>query len=310
MAALESYAEDGMSAHQKSAKVLPFLSAPRDAEPPLVETPPAQPFVKWAGGKRSLVPALAQYFPDEIGTYWEPFVGGGAVFFAFAKRIKHAILSDTNEELVLTYQVVKSNVEALIDRLRLHKSKHEKRAGQTYRDGKTYYRRVRDTEPTDSVEIAARFIYLNKTCYNGLYRVNSQGKFNVPEGRYKNPDICNADRLRETSQALENAIIRVGDFTRVVQPGLRDLVYCDPPYDGVFTGYQALGFGENDQERLRDAANAWRRSGARVVLSNADTSAMRNLYGDFRVHEATAPRPINSKGTGRGNAAELIITSE
>ena len=193
--------------------------------------------------------------------------------------------------------------------------------------------------PIPRVEIAARFIYLNKTCYNGLYRVNSQGKFNVPEGRYKNPDIrlrndpapqlasqglrhppdhalddlqdrCNADRLRESSQALENAIIRVGDFASVVQPGRDDLVYCDPPYDGVFTGYQASGFGENDQERLRNATNAWTRSGARVVLSNADTPAMRKLYSGFRIREATAPRPINSKGTGRGNAAELIITSE
>ena len=299
-----------MSAPQESAKVLLFRPAPKDTESPLAEQAPTQPFVKWAGGKRRLVPALAPYFPDEIGTYWEPFVGGGAVFFAFARRIKHAILSDTNEELVLTYQIVKSDVEALIEQLRLHKRKHDKRAGQTYEDGKTYYRRVRDAEPTDPVEIAARFLYLNKTCYNGLYRVNSKGKFNVPEGRYKNPDICNADRLRETSQVLQNATIRVGDFTSIVQPSRNDFVYCDPPYDGVFTSYQASGFGENDQERLRNAANAWTRSGARVVLSNADTPAMRKLYSDFRIREATAPRPINSKGTGRGNAAELIITSE
>ena len=299
-----------MSAPQESAKVLLFRPAPKGTESPLAEQAPTQPFVKWAGGKRRLVPALAPYFPDEIGTYWEPFVGGGAVFFAFARRIKHAILSDTNEELVLTYQIVKSDVEALIEQLRLHKRKHDKRAGQTYEDGKTYYRRVRDAEPTDPVEIAARFLYLNKTCYNGLYRVNSKGKFNVPEGRYKNPDICNADRLRETSQVLQNATIRVGDFTSIVQPSRNDFVYCDPPYDGVFTSYQASGFGENDQERLRNAANAWTRSGARVVLSNADTPAMRKLYSDFRIREATAPRPINSKGTGRGNAAELIITSE
>ena len=299
-----------MSAPQESAKVLLFRPAPKDTESPLAEQAPTQPFVKWAGGKRRLVPALAPYFPDEIGTYWEPFVGGAAVFFAFARRIKHAILSDTNEELVLTYQIVKSDVEALIEQLRLHKRKHDKRAGQTYEDGKTYYRRVRDAEPTEPVEIAARFLYLNKTCYNGLYRVNSKGKFNVPEGRYKNPDICNADRLRETSQVLQNAIIRVGDFTSIVQPSRNDFVYCDPPYDGVFTSYQASGFGENDQERLRNAANAWTRSGARVVLSNADTPAMRKLYSDFRIREATAPRPINSKGTGRGNAAELIITSE
>ena len=299
-----------MSAPHESGKVIPFRSIPQDTELSVVEQAPAQPFVKWAGGKRSLVPALSPHFPDEIGTYWEPFGGGGAVFFAFARRIKNAILSDTNEELVLTYQVVKNDVDALIEQLRHHKRKHEERSGQIYEDGKTYYRRVRDAEPSDPVEIAARFIYLNKTCYNGLYRVNSKGKFNVPEGRYKNPDICNADRLRETSQALENTTIRVGDFASVVQPGRGDLVYCDPPYDGVFTSYQASGFDENDQERLRNAANAWTRSGARVVLSNADTPAMRKLYSEYRIHEATAPRPINSKGTGRGNAAELIITSQ
>ena len=152
--------------------------------------------------------------------------------------------------------------------------------------------------------------YLNKTCYNGLYRVNSNGKFNVPEGRYNNPDICNADRLREASQALQNVTICVGDFASIVQPGRSDLVYCDPPYDGVFTSYQASGFRGSDQERLRNAANAWMRSGTRVVLSNADTPAMRKLYSGFRVHEATAPRHINSKSTDRGNAAELIITSE
>ena len=297
-----------MNAPQESAKLPPSRSYRRTQNPRSSNR--RQPFVKWAGGKRRLVPALAPYFPDEIGTYWEPFIGGAAVFFAFARRIKHAILSDTNEELVLTFQVVKSDVEALIEQLRLHKRKHEKRAGQTYEDGKTYYRRVRDAEPTDPVEIAARFIYLNKTCYNGLYRVNSKGKFNVPEGRYKNPDICNANRLCETSQVLQNATICVGDFTSIVQPGRNDFVYCDPPYDGVFTSYQASGFGEHDQERLRNAANVWTRSGARVVLSNADTPAMRKLYSDFRIYEATAPRPINSKGTGRGNAAELIITSE
>ena len=117
-------------------------------------------------------------------------------------------------------------------------------------------------------------------------------------------------RLREASQALQNATIRVGDFASIAQPGRSDVVYCDPPYDGVFTSYQASGFGGSDQERLRNAANGWMRSGAKVVLSNSDTPEMRKLYSDFRLHEATAPRPINSKGTDRGHAAELIITSK
>lgn len=299
-----------MSTPSGDAKVVPFRSGLQPTEHPFVERATALPFVKWAGGKRSLIPALAPHLPDWIETYWEPFVGGGAVFFTFAKRIGNAILSDTNEELILTYFVVKTEVEALIDQLRRHERRHHQRAGRRYADGHTYYLRVRAARPKDKVEIAARFIYLNKTCYNGLYRVNRHGQFNVPEGRYKNPDICNAARLREASRTLRNATIRLGDFSRVVQPGKGDFIYCDPPYDGSFSSYQASGFGEKDQERLRDAATLWIGKGAKVVLSNADTPAMRSLYSGYHLHETAAPRLINSKSTDRGNAAELIITSD
>ena len=267
------------------------------------------PFVKWAGGKRNLIPAIAKHFPDEVETYWEPFVGGGAVFFAFAKRIERAMLSDTNEELAIAYQVVKDDVEALVERLGEHERAHRRSNGKRFADGRTYYYRVRDEEPAEALDMAARFVYLNKTCFNGLYRVNKQGRFNVPEGRYGNPDICNADRLRQASRALQRARIVLGDFDKA-QPGPGDFMYCDPPYDGCFTSYQAAGFDGDAQRRLRDAANRWRREGATVVLSNADTPEMRKLYADYRIEAVKAPRNINSNAEGRVKASELIIVGK
>ena len=294
------------------------LSFPDQAKPVLAHTvkpylgpAAAMPFVKWPGGKRTLIPAIARHFPDHVETYWEPFVGGGAVFFTFAKRIERAILCDTNEDLVITYQVVKNDVDALIDRLGDHERAHRRRTGKKYKDGKSYYYRVRDDEPRDAVEVAARFIYLNKTCFNGLYRVNKSGRFNVPEGKYAKPDICNADRLRKASKALARARILLGDFGRTVQPSMGDFIYCDPPYDGCFTGYQAAGFAIEAQKRLREAADVWAREGATVLLSNADTAAMRSLYANgYDIEEVRAPRNINANAAGRGNAAELLIKSD
>ncbi len=241
----------------------------RRTQRPYLDKPPAAPFVKWAGGKRALIPDIAKHFPEHIGTYWEPFVGGGAVFFTMADRMDRAILSDLNEELVITYQTVKKNVGELIDLLRVHEKKHKN-------DG--YYLKVRGQKPTTAPEIAARFIYLNKTCFNGLYRVNKQGKFNVPKGRYKNPTICNEDGLRAASEVLKKATIRLGDFDRIVQPDPEDFIYCDPPYDDCFTEYQAGGFGEDDQERLRNAVNKWAETGTDIMISNSDTRRIRNLY--------------------------------
>ena len=293
-----------------ASNVVDFNRVLRHTTRPHVERAAALPFVKWAGGKRSLIPALATHFPDRISTYWEPFVGGGAVFFTFANRIDRAILSDTNEDLIITYLMVKSCVDDLIERLREHEARHTARKGKKYADGKTYYQRVRAEEPDDPLDVAARFVYLNKTCFNGLYRVNKSGVFNVPEGRYAKPDICNEDRLRMASKALANATIRLGDFARVVAPECGDMVYCDPPYDGTFTEYQAGGFAEDAQTRLANAAAQWRGAGAAVVLSNADTPAMRKLYSDWDIETASAPRPINSKVNGRTPAPELIISHE
>lgn len=289
--------------------VVPINRVLLHTERPYVGPASAMPFVKWAGGKRTLIPAIAKHFPDEVTTYWEPFVGGGAVFFTFAKRIERAMLGDTNEDLAITYRMVKDNVEALVERLGEHERAHRRRDGKQYKDGKTYYYRVRDEEPKEPIDVAARFIYLNKTCFNGLYRVNKQGQFNVPEGTYANPDICNAERLRKASAALQRAHIVLGDFGKT-QPGAGDFIYCDPPYDGCFTGYQAAGFDGDAQKRLRDCANGWRQAGATVVLSNADTPEMRKLYADYRIEEAQAPRNINAKVGGRGKTGELIIIGD
>ena len=241
----------------------------RHAEHPCLDKAPAIPFVKWAGGKRAIMPSLSKHIPERIGTYWEPFVGGGAVFFALANRMDRAILSDTNAELLLTYSAVKDDVENLIDCLKGHAVKHK---------AKDYYMSVRRQEPSERLEVAARFIYLNKTCFNGLYRVNKSGKFNVPKGKYDNPTICNEERLRAASKALAKATISLGDFGKTVQPEQDDFIYCDPPYDECFTNYQAGGFQKDDQKRLRGAVDRWVARGAQVMVSNSDTALIRRLY--------------------------------
>ncbi len=278
-----------------------FTDILRHTERPYLDKARARPFVKWAGGKRNLIPEIARRLPESIHTYWEPFLGGGAVFFALDSRIGSAQLSDINAELALTYQVVRNNPDALIDLLSHHACNHSK----------PYYMRVRKLRDIpSSVELAARFIYLNKTCYNGLYRVNKSGQFNVPMGSYKNPAICDAENLRAASEVLSKAHVRIGDFSKV-NPSEGDFVYADPPYDGTFVGYDAHGFEAEDQARLRDAAVRWHKSGAAVMVSNADTDLIRNLYAKspFVLHSVSAPRNINCKPKGRGAVGELLITT-
>ena len=271
-------------------------------ERPYLDKARARPFVKWAGGKRTLIPDIAQRLPpDGFNVYWEPFMGGGAVFFALDSQIGVAQLSDVNAELALTYQVVRNDPDGLISLLEQHTERH----------GKTYYKRVRGVrgKPT-SLEVAARFIYLNKTCFNGLYRVNKKGQFNVPIGSYQNPKICDAENIRNASEVLSKAAIRFGDFQKIA-PGSGDFVYADPPYDKTFTGYAKDGFNEDDQRRLRDAALRWHELGAFAMLSNADTPLINDLYNrpPFVRHQVQAPRTINCKGDGREKVGELLITT-
>ena len=241
--------------------------------------------------------------PENIATYWEPFTGGGAVFFALQGHLEDARLSDINPELVTTYQAVKHFPHELIELLQIHAEAHP-------RDDDYYYRVRRMAHLQSPIEVAARFIYLNKTCYNGLYRVNRKGYFNVAKGRYNNPLICNADGILQASEALQKADIKHGDFGNV-QPNDSDFIYCDPPHDGTFAGYTTRGFREHDQQRLHDACMKWRSLGATVMISNADTPLIRELYGSetFTIHQVSASRTINQKASARGRTTELLITT-
>ena len=262
------------------------------------------PFIKWAGGKRGIISQIKPLIPKQIKNYYEPFLGGGAVFFSIAERVKHAILSDTNVELITTFKVVRSRVNELIEALEEHQQFHNV-------DG--YYEKIRAFKPFDEIEIAARFIYLNKTCFNGLYRVNRAGQFNVPKGSYKNPDICNVNKLIRASRALKKATLRIGDFEQCVNPQTSDLIYCDPPYDDCFSQYQANGFTQEDQVRLQKSTLRWIRSGAKVMISNSNTKLMRNLYMNsksFEVTEIMAPRTINCNANGRSPVSEILATSK
>lgn len=262
----------------------------------------ATPFLNWAGGKRSVIKQLVPYFPKRISRYWEPFLGGGAVFFAFQHRIERAILSDANEELVIAFHVVKTKVDALIFRLRIHAEQHHE---------KGYYAAVRKDKPSQDLDIAARFIYLNKTCFNGLYRVNKSGQFNVPKGNYKNPNICDEPRLRAASKALQIAQIRIGDFARVVSPSPHDFIYCDPPYDGCFANYQSGGFDGEDQKRLKKAADEWGANDSQVLISNSETKMIRKLYRgeEYRTDTINGHRHISADANTRGTIQEVVISN-
>ncbi len=269
----------------------------------------AKPILKWAGGKKALLGELLPKLPSRIRTYAEPFAGGAALFFALerdrSRSFERAILADQNQELVACYRAVKSQVNDLIARLKDYRH-----------DRDTFYRvRAEDTSGRSDVERGARLIYLNRTCFNGLWRVNAAGKFNVPFGRYENPRIVDEEGLLLASAALARTDIVYADFAEVTQGlGAGDFVYLDPPYvprskTSSFTAYAAAGFGPKDQERLARELHALRRRGACAMLSNADTEEMRELYQGFVVHAVSAPRAINSNTKGRGAVSELLVTN-
>lgn len=259
------------------------------------------PFVKWVGGKRSIIQQLVCRLPKEFNDYYEPMVGGGALFYEISDRIHKAVLSDINLKLVLTYQVVKEDPDKLIAKLK----EHEKNHCEEY-----YYKIRKQHDLKDPVEIAARFIYLNKTCYNGLYRVNKSGEFNVPMGTYKNPTINQEKNIMACSKVLQRAKILYGGFDQIT-PTTGDFVYFDPPYhptsDISFTSYNKEGFSEKDQERLRDFYVSLGKRGVYCMLSNSNTPFIRELYKKYKIDIVEAPRMVNCKSNKRNNVEELVI---
>jgi DNA adenine methylase len=279
----------------------------------MLPPPPAnglspRPFLKWAGGKSRLLGQFAGLYPCQFAGYHEPFMGSAAVYFhlrGLRAPMRRVRLTDSNAELVNCYTAVRDVVESLIDSLAKHKRQHSP---------EHYYEvRAQSLAALDEVERAARLIYLNKTCYNGLYRVNRRGQFNVPMGSYKNPRIFDPDELRRASQALQNAEIEVAPFEAVARRARKgDFVYFDPPYHPLsstanFTGYTESAFGEQEQRELAHAFRALDRKGCKVMLSNSWTPFIRNLYKGFRLVEVKAARAINSKAEKRGQVSELVV---
>ena len=263
-----------------------------------------RPFLKWAGGKGKLIQQYIPYLPKKFKTYYEPFLGGAAVFFYL--NPPSGTLTDINAELVNAYRCVRDNVEELILNLEAHQLRH-------CRD---YYYEVRQSPGVTNIEKAARLIYLNKTCFNGLYRENSKGAFNVPIGKYKNPKICNPALLRSVSAALQNAQINVRPFEDILEhaSSCDDFVYFDPPYHPLsptsnFTAYSRYSFTQDDQIRLKYVFAELAERGVKVMLSNSDCPFIRELYSDFNINSIIAPRLINSDARKRGNITELLITS-
>ncbi len=274
-----------------------------------------KPFVKWVGGKRQLLTQFKKnkLYPPELfnpktNTYFEPFVGGGAVFFDLLPR--HAVLSDLNKELVITYNVIKNDIEALIKSLK----KHE------YEKGYFLKVRARKIEKMSDLEIASRFIFLNRTCFNGMYRVNSSGQFNVPFGKYSNPMICDELNLRRVSKALQGTTIKHEDYKNVLKKAKKgDFVYFDPPYYPVsktasFTSYTKDAFLEKEQIELRDTFLELHRQGCFLMLSNSDTPFINKIYGEIKdprvkVHKVEAGRAINSNASKRGKITEVLVTN-
>jgi len=260
-------------------------------------------FIKWAGGKAQMLKYIKPLVP-KFDQYYEPFVGGGAVFWSICPEdYKKALLSDSNGELMTAYKVIRDDVEDLITLLR------------KYPNDKDFFLQMRAIMPNDLDPIprAARFIYLNKTCFNGLYRVNKSGGFNSPFGKYKNPKICDEDTLRSCNRALQGIELTATYFQNVLPEveGAKSFVYLDPPYVPIdktsFVSYSKKGFGLEQHEELAKMIEGMDKRGVKVLLSNSDTEWCRERYKGLTITEVHGRRSINSNGKGRGNVGELLI---
>ena len=273
----------------------------------------AKPFVKWVGGKRQLIPELLKYIPRNFNNYFEPFVGGGALFFELYNlgilKNKKVFLFDINEELINAYKIIRDYPNELIEKLKEFKSKHNKE----------FYYQIRELDRTDNYKKlsniikAARFIYLNKTCFNGLYRVNKKGYFNVPMGKYKTPKILDENNILLVSKALQNTIIKHCDYKKVLEYAQKeDFIYFDPPYYPLtetsnFTSYTQEKFLKKEQIELFETFDILSQKGCFVLESNSDTKFINNLYNKFKIKKVFANRSINSKVNNRGKITEVLI---
>ena len=275
-------------------------------------------FVKWAGGKKQLLKQFEPLYPKKFGNYFEPFVGSGAVFFHIRKT-DHAkksmysepkreyFLSDSNPDLINVYKDVRDNLNDLIRRLKIHKVKHD--------EDTNYYYEVRDefNRKSEGIERSAQFIYLNKTCFNGLYRVNSKGEFNVPKGSYKNPVIANEKVLKEASRLLQGVKIECMPFEKTEKlPEKGDFIYLDPPYfplspTASFTSYTQQDFSADDQKRLSEYYRRLDAKGCLLMLSNSDTDYIKGLYEGYDIQKVLATRMINCNASGRGKIFEVVV---
>jgi len=271
-----------------------------------------KPFVKWAGGKRQLIPILNENLPKTFGTYYEPFLGGGALLFHILteRNAQKCNISDLNSDLVLTYTTIRDRIDELISSLKSHDKKYQK-------DSKSYYYSVRESNPRSEIEKTSRLLFLNRTCFNGLYRVNSKGKFNVPLGSYTNPNIVNEDNLRSVSTILHSSkvAIKCRDFESVLRDAKKgDLVYFDPPYQPVsdtanFTSYTNKNFTYDDLNRLAELCLELDSKGCKVLLSNSDSKEVAEIFSDkpWKINKVQANRSINSNSKKRTGHFELLI---
>lgn len=295
-----------------------------------LDTYPARPFVKWVGGKTQLLDDIKKTLPRDLSqrsgvTYVEPFVGGGAVLFWILQaypNITRAIINDINAKLICTYRVIKSGVENLIMELTRLQTEYFLLDEVVRKDYFLFQRDCFNEKDNSDVKTAALFIFLNRTCFNGLYRVNSKGKFNVPHGKYANPKICDEEILKADSAVLQRVEILCGDFAQTGKyAGDNVLYYFDPPYrplteTSAFTSYAKDGFDDTEQMRLRDFCNQIAKRKSLFVASNSDPQNVDNkddffdhLYKMFSIKRVSAARMINSKGNGRGAISEIMISN-
>ena len=290
----------------------------------------ARPFIKWVGGKTQLLDEVRKSLPRDFAsrrhvTYVEPFVGGGAVMFWILQaypNIEHAVINDINQELICTYRVIKEDVDALIEKLAAIQAEYIPMNAEGRKDYFMQQRALFNSKKTTQVETAALFIFLNRTCFNGLYRVNSKGEFNVPHGKYTNPRICDAENLCACSKVLQKVEILCGDFAETGRyAGPNTLFYFDPPYKPItetssFTSYAKEGFNDAEQIRLRDFCDQISKDKSLFVASNSDPKDVNpaenffdTIYNHFIIKRVSAARMINSDASGRGAVSELMISN-